>query len=102
MEKNRKYRKNLEEHLKNIEEKMRNLHRIIEQKKERKKQNLMIKFMEASPYIDFYKYDKDLSVRSKSFIMLNMLNKSPYFKSMKSTEYYEKLITLSTSSEESS
>jgi septal ring factor EnvC (AmiA/AmiB activator) len=60
IEKNRTYRESLELYLKKVEGQMKSLDAIIQRKKEKKKMMQILKFMEASPHIDFYRYDKDL------------------------------------------
>jgi hypothetical protein len=60
MNKNRAYKTSLEIYLARVETQMKSLDALIQRKKEKKRSMQILKFMEASPHIEFYRYDKDL------------------------------------------
>ena len=101
---NKEYEASIDLYLERLEEKMAQLEEMIQKKRQKRMNMMTLKYLEASPYIEMYKFDTVIHPKPKIICFLTMLHKSPRFKN-KSAAYeidYEKMITLSTSSEDTS
>lgn len=98
---NRAYKQKLQTYKEEGKGKLSEIEEMLAYHKEKKKISMLTKFNDSSPHINFYNYDTVCQARPRIIYLMRMLDKSVKVNT-KDTTMMDKLINISTSSENSS